>query len=218
MPKKPTSRREQFKLPVFDAKGRSKTVSVSRLELKTLVSELGFDSPAAFFKANADLFYLFGHKKELALPPAKGAEKKEEKPLSPEEIERALRILLRAIALASGPQLAGVPPPEEETVDGRPAVEVTHKVRMRMSLSGRDYGRFLYRMGRRRAGQPRSLLRLAHPGRHPEPGGTGGGRDRRDRGGQNRHAQFRHSRARTAQCRRYYRNIHAEAVFRRRVR
>lgn len=129
MPKKSGFRRERSKRPVFDAKGRSRTVSVSRSDLRDLVSELGFGSPAAFFKANADLFYLFGHKKEITLPPAKGVEKQAvEKPLSPEEIERALRTLLRAIALASGPQLARVPPPEEEeTVGGRPAVEITRK-------------------------------------------------------------------------------------------
>lgn len=128
MPKKSKSQRERTKLPVFDSKGKSRMVSVSRLDLRRLVSEFGFDSSAAFFEANADLFYLFGHKKEITLPPAKDADKKEgKKPLSPEDIERALRILLRAIASASLPQLARVPPPEEETVDGRPAVEITRK-------------------------------------------------------------------------------------------
>ena len=103
MPEKKLQK-EQSKVTVFDAKGHTRTVIANRFDLDKLTAKLGFETNEEFIKNNIHLLLFFGNRREIVFSHAIKEEPKKEghKPLSPEDIERAFSILLRAIALAAG--------------------------------------------------------------------------------------------------------------------
>jgi hypothetical protein len=134
MPEKPKSN----EVHVRDKSGKIRKLSRGDIS-PALAAELGFETPLAMLEANSHLLTLLGRITRPA--PIADTEAGPERPrpeddLTPEEIERALALLLRAIARAVRPQPAMVPPPENDgrdapredgrIADGRPSIEMTH--------------------------------------------------------------------------------------------
>ncbi|MBK7196387.1 MAG: hypothetical protein IPH80_28230 [Myxococcales bacterium] len=110
---------------VVDAQGTSREIKAARSSLAVMSAELGFATPTAFFLANPWVLFLFGKRTEV-VPAAPAPAPPSEPDLTPEQLERALAVLLRAIARAMVPQPVQAAP-EPERGDGQPVFETARR-------------------------------------------------------------------------------------------